>query len=349
VTAARLAALAEAGWLPESWVRLGIRLLLAERLRELRAGGEAGARAANLAFAEACRKSPVALVPERANAQHYEVPTAFFSAVLGPRLKYSCGLWEPGDTLAASEERMLALTAQRAGIEDGMRVLDLGCGWGSLSLWLAERFPKARILAVSNSDSQRRWVEARARAIGRPDLRVVTADVNLFEPRSRFDRVVSVEMFEHVRNHERLLARIAGWLEPEGRLLVHHFCHRERAYAYEDRGPGDWMARHFFSGGMMPSEDWLDYFDADLAVERRWRVTGTHYARTSEAWLERLDAQRNAVRAILAGSHGHAEAARALGRWRLFFLACAELFAYRGGAEWFVSHALLAPRGGRGA
>jgi cyclopropane-fatty-acyl-phospholipid synthase len=340
--AGRLSGLAERGLVPDALMRVGIRAMLAERLREL---APLDARAANLAFAEACRKSPIALVPELANEQHYEVPPAFFETVLGPRLKYSCALWEGGvSDLAAAEERMLALTAERAGIEDGMDVLDLGCGWGSFSLYAAERFSSARILAVSNSAPQGAFIAERARQRGLLNLGIATADVNRFEPGRRFDRVVSVEMFEHVRNHDLLLARIAACLAPGGRLFVHHFAHRTHAYPYEDRGPSDWMARHFFSGGMMPSEDWLSHFDHDLAVEQRWRVSGTHYARTCEEWLARTDVRRDDLLALFARTYGPAEAGRWLQRWRIFFLACAELFAYRGGDEWCVAHSLLAPR-----
>jgi cyclopropane-fatty-acyl-phospholipid synthase len=338
----RIAGLAEQGLLPDAIVRLGIRRMLAERLREIAAMGPADAVVR--AFAEQCRKSPIALVPELANAQHYEVPAAFFAATLGPHRKYSCALFEAGDDLASAEERMLALTAERAGIEDGMAILDLGCGWGSFSLWAAERFPNARIIGVSNSASQQKSIHERARARGLYNVSITTADVNRFEAQGRFDRVVSVEMFEHVRNHELLLARIARWLAPDGKLFVHHFCHRSHAYPYENRGPSDWMARHFFSGGMMPSEDWLSHFSHDLVVERRWRVPGTHYARTSEAWLENLDARRAAVLAILADTYGREDAKRWLHRWRLFFLACAELFACDGGTQWYVVHQLLGRR-----
>lgn len=337
---ARVSALAERGRVPDFLLRAGIRRMLVQRLAELRGPD---ARYATRAFAEACRKSPIALETERANDQHYAVPPAFFELVLGPRLKYSCALWDGAASLAQAEERMLEETAARAGIADGMRILDLGCGWGSFSLFAAERFPKARIEAVSNSAPQRAWILAQAHRRGLANLAVTTADVNDFAPHGSFDRVVSIEMFEHLRNCELLMARIARWLAPGGRLFVHHFCHREHAYPYEVRGAGDWMARHFFSGGTMPSEDWLSHFDRDLVVERAWRVSGRDYARTSEAWLARLDAQRDAARAVLADIHA-GEADRCLHRWRLFFLACAELFAFRGGEEWRVAHVLLAPR-----
>jgi cyclopropane-fatty-acyl-phospholipid synthase len=339
--AATLAGIAEAGLLPDALLRFGIRRMLAERLGEL-ASSPPGAQQA---FLDACRQGPIALVPDLANEQHYEVPPAFFERVLGPQLKYSCCLWDPGVAiLAEAEDRMLALSCERAGIRDGMAVLDLGCGWGSLSLHVAARFPACRVLAVSNSKPQREFILTRAAQRGLANVAVVTADVNHFEAPQRFDRVVSIEMFEHVRNHEALLARIAGWLEPEGRLFVHHFCHRERTYPYEDAGPSDWMARHFFSGGMMPSEGWLQHFERDLVAVNRWRVGGIHYARTSEAWLANFDAQRAALRPIFAAAYGARDAKRWMQRWRLFFLACAELFAYRDGNEWFVTHQLLAPQ-----
>lgn len=315
--------------------------MLGERLREL---ASVDSEATCAAFAKACRNAPIALVPGAANLQHYEVPPAFFERVLGPRLEYSCALWEEGvSSLVAAEERMLEVTARRAGVEDGMEILDLGCGWGSFSVFAGERFPRARILAVSNSEAQRHFIEARVRRQGLEGIRVVTQDVNRFHPEGRFDRVVSVEMFEHVRNHGALLERIASWLAPGGRAFVHHFAHRTHAYPYEDRGPGDWMAREFFSGGMMPSEDWLERFPGDLGVVERIRIPGTHYARTCEAWLGRLDADRERLAALLAEGAPRAEAARTLERWRLFFLACAELFAFRGGSEWGVVHVVLAP------
>jgi len=341
---ARLSGLAEAGLLPDALVRFGIRRMLAQRLRELAAPAVASP-AAQQAFLDACRQGPIALVPDLANEQHYEVPPEFFARVLGPHLKYSCCLWDANvATLSDAEDSMLALTCERAEVRDGMSVLDLGCGWGSLSLYVAERFPACRVLAVSNSKPQREFILARAAQRCLTNVAVLTADVNHFEAPGRFDRVVSIEMFEHVRNHEALLARIAGWLAPGGRLFVHHFCHHERAYPYEDAGPSDWMARHFFSGGMMPSEDWLQHFECDLAQVNRWRVGGMHYARTSEAWLANLDAQCSRLRPLFAATYGERDAQRWIQRWRLFFLACAELFAHRGGGEWFVTQQLFAPR-----
>lgn len=336
----RLVDWAETGFLPDPLVRLGVRRMVSGRAARTEQEGSS----AHERFVRSLADAPIALHTEEANEQHYEVPADFFRAVLGPRLKYSC-CWfdDPHVSLREAEEAMLARTVERAGVEDGMRVLDLGCGWGSVSLWLTERFPNCEITAVSNSKVQRKAILAEASARGLDPIRVQTADVNLYEPQERFDRIVSVEMVEHVRNWPRLLDRVASWLEPEGRFFVHHFCHRDFAYPYEIEGDGDWMARHFFTGGMMPSADLLSRFDEKLEVEERWDVDGMHYAHTSEAWLRNLDAARAALIPVLRSTHG-SETLRALGRWRLFFIACAELFAFRGGLEWGVTHQLLAPR-----
>jgi cyclopropane-fatty-acyl-phospholipid synthase len=338
---------AESGRVPDPLLRLGIRAMVAERRRELRAAGFEAALSDKGAFLDALRAGPIAVSTDLANAQHYEVPPAFFEAVLGPRLKYSCALWEDDvATLAAAEERMLGLSCERAGLADGMTVLDLGCGWGSLSLFIAEKLPGCRVLGVSNSKLQRESILRRAAERGLGNLEVETADVNRFDPERRFDRVISIEMFEHVRNHEALLARIAGWLAPGGRLFVHHFCHRDAAYPYETEGAGNWMGRHFFTGGMMPSEDLLLRRQRDLSVEAQWRVSGRHYEKTSNAWLARLDANAATVGEALAAAYGREAAALWRQRWRMFFLACAELFGFAGGTEWFVTHVRMAPRTG---
>jgi len=318
------------GRVPDPLMRAGIRAACATRLRRERRRGPN----AKEEFVELLRSSPIAEAVEKANEQHYAVPPEFFRLVLGQRLKYSSCLWPPGvETLAEAEEAMLALTCERAGVEDGMTLLDLGCGWGSLTGWLSERYPRARVLAVSNSRPQREWIES----LRLPNVRVLTADVNRLELDERFDRILSIEMLEHMRNYDALFARIASWLEPDGRFFCHVFSHDRFAYAYED----GWMTRRFFTAGTMPSDDLLPRFDRDLALEEHWRVSGLHYARTADAWLERLDANRAEAERIVGSA--------AVAEWRVFLLACAGLWGYRGGREWLVSHYRFAKRAGGAA
>lgn len=341
-------AMIDRGLVPKPLLRHGVRMVLRERLAEQRQLHADGRDAGLARFVEHMRASPIALLPGKANEQHYEVPAEFYGLVLGARRKYSSGYYDgPHVGLDEAERAMLAVSVERAQLADGMDVLELGCGWGSLSLYMAERFPQSRILAVSNSSSQRRTIEAQALARGLDNVKIVTADMNGFfraSPEQTFDRIVSVEMFEHMRNWEQLLARARTWLRDDGLLFQHVFAHRQYAYAFEDRGPSDWLTRHFFGGGMMPCHDLLDHLQIPFGVEQRWLVEGTHYARTAEHWLDNLEAHRAAVLTVFAATYGAAFAERWFQRWRLFFLACAEMFAYADGREWFVSHNLLRPR-----
>jgi cyclopropane-fatty-acyl-phospholipid synthase len=334
-----LLGLAELGLLPDALVRLGILRLCAQRLREERAGGQAQEAARFALRLAELRTGPLAVHTEAANAQHYELPTAFFELCLGPRLKYSACLYLRGDeSLAAAEEAMLALYGRRAELADGQDILELGCGWGSLTLWMAERYPHARITAVSNSNGQRQHIEAQCLARGLSNVAVLTHDVNsLTLAASQYDRCVSVEMFEHLRNYEALFHRVAGWLKPGGKLFAHIFAHRTLMYPFATTGSDNWMGRHFFTGGMMPAANTLLHFQQELRIEARWLLDGTHYCRTANHWLEQQDRHRDAVMAVLRQSYGTG-AHLWFRRWRIFWMACAELFGYAHGQEWLVAH-----------
>jgi cyclopropane-fatty-acyl-phospholipid synthase len=326
---------------PDFVIRHGIRRLIKARLEALPGDVEAQ-EIAKAEFLDDMQRQPIAPLPDKANEQHYELPAAFFSAVLGRHLKYSCWYWPEGvGDLDHAEQEGLRLTCERAGLADGMDILELGCGWGSLTLWMAGHYPASRIIAVSNSQAQRRFILEQARSNGLENIEVITSDMNDFEPPQLFDRVVSVEMFEHMRNYHLLFGRIAGWLLPAGRFFLHIFCHRSVPYAFVDRGPSDWMSRHFFTGGMMPSDDLPLYIQEHLRLLHHWRWNGRHYRDTANAWLANMDRHRDEVWPVLEAVYDTQHTQQWWMRWRIFFMACAELFGYDDGQQWWVSHYLF--------
>ncbi|WP_168075874.1 cyclopropane-fatty-acyl-phospholipid synthase family protein [Caulobacter sp. SSI4214] len=308
-----------------------------------RRGLQGSAAEIDAEFAREMARRPIAEHTKAANDQHYELPAAFFERVLGPRLKYSSCLYPRGDeTLAQAEIAALSATCAHADLEDGQDILELGCGWGSLSLWMAAHYPNARITSVSNSASQRAFIEGRAAALGLSNLTIVTADMNDFAPSQRFDRVVSVEMFEHMANWRELLTRVHGWLKPEGALFIHVFSHRTTPYRFDVNDPADWIAQHFFTGGVMPSHGLIRQFDDLFAVEADWVWNGSHYAKTAEDWLANFDRHAEEIGQVMREVYGK-DAKLWTRRWRLFFLSTAGLFGHAGGEEWGVSHYRLRP------
>ena len=333
--------LVENGRIPDLLTRAGIRLLLLQRLREQAQEGPDQEWQAMMTFVEEMQQSPIALHTQEANEQHYELPPQFFELVLGPHLKYSCCHFPEGvKELGHAEASMLALTCERAQLQDGQQILELGCGWGSLSLWMAKHYPNSSILAVSNSRPQREFIESRAQELGLTNLSVQTCDMNDFTTKQHFDRVVSVEMFEHMRNWQSLLERISDWLKPEGKLFIHIFSHRRYAYAFSSEGDSNWMGRYFFTGGIMPSNDLLLYFQKDLLLEQHWVLSGVHYQRTADAWLQMMDSQKGEILQTFRETYGK-DADVWFQRWRMFFLATSEVWGFRGGNEWLISHYLF--------
>ncbi len=331
--------LCERGLIPDAIIRMGMRNLLGKRLKEEAVHDSELVQRRLMLFIERMRNSPIAIETTAANAQHYEVPAAFHKLCMGEHMKYSSCLFQTGhETLDEAEAVMLALTCDRAHLIDGQDILEIGCGWGSLTLWMAKHYPRSRIRAISNSHSQRRYIMEQAEQRGLTNITIETADINSYQAPGQYDRIVSVECFEHLRNHSALFKRIAGWLKDDGQLFVHIFTHRLAAYTFSDNADDDWMARHFFTGGMMPSDSLFTYYQDDLKLEHHWRVNGQHYAQTAAAWLRNLDRNAAAALNVFTQQLPLAEAKRMLQRWRMFFMACEELWAFNKGEEWLVSH-----------
>lgn len=331
--------LLEANRLPDWLIRKGIRYYNHRHAQWMK-NTDPATRSEQLALVlHEIAHSPIAAVPEKANEQHYELPAQFFHKVLGPHLKYSCGFWPQAHlSLEASETAMLELSCQRAGLKNGDRILELGCGWGSLSLWMAKNYPDSAVTVLSNSQGQRAWIEAQAESRNLNNLTVITVDINHFDTDQRFDRIVSVEMFEHLRNYPLLFERISSWLNPDGTLFVHIFGHYQDSYFFVDESPRDWMARYFFSGGTMPAKDLLPTLCQPLELDKQWTLSGRHYQRTAEAWLALMDAQKKQIMPLLSETYGEAQSLRWWVYWRVFFMAVSELFGYQSGEVWQVYH-----------
>lgn len=331
----------ERGYIPDTTVRFLIRILLKARLKKEYNASSQNLEHQLIAFRNKMEKEPIAHSVDSANSQHYEVPVLLFENFMGKYLKYSCGYWRDGkEELDKSEEEMLKITCERAQIKDGQQILELGCGWGSLSIWMAKKYPKSNITAVSNSNSQKLFIDSKQI----PNLKVVTADMNSFSTEMKFDRVISVEMFEHMRNWHKLLKNISEWLTEEGQLFIHIFVHKELAYLFDGKSSKDWMTKYFFKDGMMPAELLLPLCNNNMITDQIWKVNGKHYAKTLRAWLKKIDLNKNTAIKVLANDHGARDGKIQWRRWRIFFMACEELFRFKGGNEWYVCHYRLIKR-----
>lgn len=334
--------LLEKNKVPDSLIRIGIRNLLKQRLKDENKGNTEAQQAHLMQLIDELKASPIAINTQEANEQHYEVPTQFYQYCLGKHLKYSSGYWKDGvKDIDTSEKDMLEITCERAELKDGQDVLELGCGWGSLSLFMSAKFPKSNFTVVSNSRTQKIYIDEQAKLRGINNLTVITININDFTLDKTFDRVVSVEMFEHMRNYQKLMHKVSTLLKPEGKLFVHIFTHKEYAYKFEVIDDTDWMSKYFFTGGIMPSDDLLLYFNEHLGIQKHWHVSGMHYNKTSEAWLQNMDKHKAEIMPLFEQTYGKENAVKWWVYWRIFYMACAELWAYNNGEEWIVSHYLF--------
>ncbi|AZZ38289.1 SAM-dependent methyltransferase [Bdellovibrio sp. qaytius] len=338
------------GLVPDPIIRLGIRNLLKQRLKDMheqdsKAGGHFINTHANL-----LRESPLAIMTKQANEQHYEVPTKYYELCLGQHKKYSSCYWdESTTTLEQAEQKALDISIERAEIKDGMRILELGCGWGSLSLELARRFPNSPVTVVSNSTTQKQFIDSKAKERGFKNLTVLTRDLGKEENYNfgdeKFDRVMSIEMMEHLRNYEKFFSLVSKAMKSDAKMFVHIFTHKTTPYYFETEGEDNWMGKYFFSGGQMPARNLFDQFNKNLTVSQKWDWNGTHYQKTLEAWLEKMDQNEDQVRVLFKNTYGAENVELWVNRWRVFYMACSELFGFNGGNEWAVTHYLLTVKG----
>lgn len=328
--------LVDKGIIPDSLIKLKIKHLIKQRLQSEK-------KQFNIhKLVEELKESPIAVKTNEANVQHYELPVSFFNKILGQHLKYSCGLWLDNETcLNNAEKCMLDKTIERADIKDGQDILELGCGWGSLSLYLAQKYPNANIVAVSNSNSQREYIQSKAYRMNLSNLNIITADMNDFSINKKFDRIVSIEMFEHMRNYQELFFKINHFLKLNGKLFVHVFSHKQLSYKFEIKDSSDWMSKYFFTGGIMPGENLFTHFQDHLYIEKKWHFNGLHYQKTAKAWLHNMDKSKVEIMSIFEKTYGSNQAKRWWNYWRIFFMSCAELWGYRDGKEWSISHYLF--------
>ena len=336
------------GWIPDFLIRFGVKILLRNKIKNQKIPNIEKRQSKKVEFVNNLKNQPIAIKTSEANEQHYELPPSFFEEILGDRLKYSCGYWDeflpPSDCankLNQSEEAMLELTCSRADIKNGQKILDLGCGWGSLSIYMAENYPESKITALSNSSTQIEYINSIAKEKELDNLKAVIADINTYKSNNTFDRIISIEMFEHMRNYEALMSKLSKLLRNKGKLFIHIFSHHTYPFAYVNKSSSDWMARYFFAGGTMPSQDLLHYFLEDFHLENQWAVSGKHYKQTLEAWLYKMDNKKETIWPIFLEVYGKKEAKKWWNYWRTFFLSCAEFFGMNEGNEWFISHYLF--------